>query len=193
MRNEKQSLKDRLRGFFFDPSHGEYVDVEEYVEDNDYGYAGHDDGIPHIDNFRDRDNYSRGASRASKTADTIAFQSKRNEIFDFDTESTASSAQINELVTSEPKNIDQSYEICDLLQQGKIVAVQMEGVATTECQRIMDFLAGVVYSMGGGIEQLSNRIFIVAPRGVVFSKHHEEELKSQGIKIFPSFSRRNRA
>jgi FtsZ-interacting cell division protein YlmF len=179
---KKQSFGEKIKRFFIDPDHAEYVEVEEYEEEQEWGY---DSGITRIDDFRE--GRVNNTVRFSQGSDTIAFHSKKNTN-GYDLDNTVSPG--SHIVKSEPKSIDQAHEICDLVKQGKVVAVQMEGVNTQDCQRIMDFLSGVAHSLGGEIEQLSNRIFLVAPKGVEMSEHHVEQLKATGI--FASFRRRDK-
>lgn len=179
---KKESFKDKFKRFFIDPDHKEFVEVDEYEEDNGWGY---DSGITRIDEYREG---RTGASRNNIANDTISFQSKKSTPDVVENIVTPGS----QIVKSEPKDVNEAYEICDLVKQGKIVVVKTEGVATLECQRIVDFLSGVVYSLGGEIDVLSNRIFIVAPKGVELSDHHVEQLKAHGLGIFSNFGRKSR-
>jgi len=180
---KKLSPWQRVKNVFLDPDHREYIEVEEYVEvDNSWD---NDDNITNINDYRE------GRSKVSKNSDTIALSPKRSFDGDFMHDSPANPG--NHIVKSEPKSINQAADIGNLIKQGKIVAIQMEGVTTSECQRIMDFLGGVAYATGGQIDELSSRIFIIAPKGVDVSEQHMEQLKANGIEFNSKNRRRNRA
>jgi len=181
----KPSIWQRAKGFFTDPDHGQYIETEEYIEIDTTSEWDNDSGITNISDYRE------GRSRIHKNSDTIALQPKRNISNDSLYDSSVSPGSL--IVKAEPKTVDQASDIGNLIKQGKIVAVQMEGVATNECQRIMDFLSGVTHALEGQVSELSTRIFMIAPKGVEVSEQHMNQLKESGIEFNSKSRRRNRA
>jgi len=177
---KKQGAWDKFKGLFVDPDYKTYVEHEEYEEVVDEW-----DENPGITNI---DDYRKKRETVNRNSDTISISSKRNVNFDALQENTVTPG--SKIIKSEPKSIEQAAGIGDLVKQGKIVAIQMEGVETSECQRIMDFLGGVAYATGGQIDELSKRIFIIAPNGVEMDDHHVEQLKAHGVGLFGNFARK---
>jgi len=81
-----------------------------------------------------------------------------------------------QIVIASPKTIEDAGEICDRLLEGKIVALNFESADHAASQRIVDFLSGASYSLGGTISGMGNRTFIVAPKNVDISGKLKEEL-----------------
>ncbi len=73
-----------------------------------------------------------------------------------------------------PKNVDEGRSISDTLSAGKAVILNLEGLDISVAQRIIDFTSGVVYSMNGKLENISNYIFVVAPETVEISGDYQE-------------------
>ena len=89
-----------------------------------------------------------------------------------------------QVVISYPETIDEAGSICDYVKANKTVVVNLEGVQHEMAQRIIDFLGGVSFALEGDIQNVSSKIFIVAPKNVDISGHFKEELKANGIFSF---------
>ncbi|MDR2168271.1 MAG: cell division protein SepF [Clostridiales bacterium] len=166
-------LMERIKSFIFNPADDEYEEYEEIVDDGyDYGEANSD--IPRIGDHRAR----RSAGIVNRGHDTIAITSKKP----FKSEHELMPLPASNIVFSEPKNVDEASGICDLIKQGKTVVVKMEDVKVADGQRIMDFLGGAAYYADGSVHQVvSNRVYIVAPKGMEVTEHHKEQLRAHGV------------
>lgn len=71
-----------------------------------------------------------------------------------------------EVSIQKPTSFDDSEDICDMLIKGHPVVVNLEGFDPDDAQRIMDFLCGCIYAMGGKLNQIAKYIFIFSPDGV---------------------------
>ena len=89
-----------------------------------------------------------------------------------------------QVVISYPETIDEAGSICDYVKANKTVVVNLENVQHEMAQRIIDFLGGVSFALEGDIQNVSSKIFIVAPKNVDISGHFKEELKANGIFSF---------
>lgn len=74
-----------------------------------------------------------------------------------------------EVKVVKPQSFNESKTITDYLKSNKTVVVNLEGVEITTAQRIIDCIAGASYALGGSLEPISNKIFIVAPSDVEIS------------------------
>ncbi len=55
--------------------------------------------------------------------------------------------------------------VCDELSEGKTVVVYVETMDVAETTRLYDFIQGSVYALGGKIQQVSENVILVAPKG----------------------------
>ncbi len=74
-----------------------------------------------------------------------------------------------EVKVVKPKTFNESKLITDYLKANKTVVVNLEGIEITTAQRIIDCIGGASYALGGSLEPISNKIFIVAPKDIEIS------------------------
>jgi len=74
-----------------------------------------------------------------------------------------------EVVRRSPANLEEAAEICDLINENKIIVVNLTGV--DDCQRVADFISGVTYALGGKMNSViegNTNVFMVGSRHVAF-------------------------
>jgi len=86
-----------------------------------------------------------------------------------------------EVVVIQPATYDEAQVIADHIRSQRPVIVNLEKMDYSIAQRIMDFVSGAVYTLGGNLERVTQNIFIIAPENVDIAGHFQEELKSNGI------------
>ncbi|MBQ7060336.1 MAG: cell division protein SepF [Clostridia bacterium] len=70
------------------------------------------------------------------------------------------------MIVYRPVNHEDTRNIIDNLRNRKPVIVNMEQIEAATAQRILDFLSGASYAVGGKLYKVSTRIFIVAPANI---------------------------
>lgn len=70
------------------------------------------------------------------------------------------------VVILQPETFEQAREVTEHLKGRKPVVANVEGLERNQAQRIIDFLSGSVYALGGNIQRISNGIFLIAPQNV---------------------------
>ncbi len=74
-----------------------------------------------------------------------------------------------EVCVIRPTGLEDEREITDTLIAGRTVVLNVEGLAVDIAQRIIDFVSGSCYAMGGNLQKITNYIFIVTPANVDIS------------------------
>ena len=74
-----------------------------------------------------------------------------------------------EVCVIRPTGLEDEREITDTLIGGRTVVLNVEGLAVDIAQRIIDFISGSCYAMGGNLQKITNYIFIVTPANVDIS------------------------
>lgn len=82
----------------------------------------------------------------------------------------------DEVKVVKPQSYNEVQMITDNLMQGKTIVLNLEGIENVTAQRIIDFMSGAVYALGGALEGISNMIFIIAPKNVEISGDLRDEL-----------------
>ncbi|OMP68532.1 cell division protein SepF [Domibacillus epiphyticus] len=70
------------------------------------------------------------------------------------------------VIMSEPRMYAEAQEISDHLKAKKAVVVNLQRIQTDQARRIVDFLGGTVYAIGGEMQQIGDKIFFCAPENV---------------------------
>jgi cell division inhibitor SepF len=78
-----------------------------------------------------------------------------------------------------PRQYDEVTEIADNLRARLLVVVNLVGADRALSQRVIDFLSGVVYTLDGKMQRLSEGIFLFVPSNVQVNSK-EPELAATG-------------
>lgn len=74
----------------------------------------------------------------------------------------------------QPKSHTESVKIADKLKEGCIVLLDISNLETKKAFRLIDFLAGVTYVLGGEMIKTNKNTIVVAPAGVDISSFAQE-------------------
>ncbi|MBM7701787.1 cell division protein SepF [Metabacillus iocasae] len=70
------------------------------------------------------------------------------------------------MVVYEPREYAEAQEITDHLKNRKAVVVNLQSISRDQGVRIVDFLSGTVYALGGDIQKIGVDIFLCTPDNV---------------------------
>ena len=89
----------------------------------------------------------------------------------------------NKMILLEPRAFSEAQNIADYLKSRNTVVVNLKRVTPEIAKRIVDFLSGAVYAIGGDLQKLGNGIFLCTPNNVnVEGKiSGEEKVKTKKI------------
>jgi len=90
-------------------------------------------------------------------------QSSKNNVVSIHSQKSA------KVVLTEPRSYDEAQEIADQLKSRRSVVVNLQRVRRDQAIRIVDFLSGTVYALGGHISKLGSDIFLCTPDSVEVS------------------------
>ncbi|MBR5192413.1 MAG: cell division protein SepF [Clostridia bacterium] len=65
-----------------------------------------------------------------------------------------------------PSSLEEVSKIIDALKNGKNAVVHLEGLRAETQIRIIDFLSGAVYTLEGGVYEMSKDVYMFSPSGV---------------------------
>ena len=72
----------------------------------------------------------------------------------------------SKMILLEPRAYSESQQIADHLKKRNTVVVNMKRVTTEQAKRIIDFLSGTVYAIGGDLQKIGVGIFLCTPKNV---------------------------
>ncbi len=89
-------------------------------------------------------------------------------------------AEGTKLILLEPRAYSESQQIADHLKSRHTVIVNLRRVTTDQAKRIIDFLSGTTYSIGGDMQKIGGGIFLCTPKNMsVQGKMDNDEIKDK--------------
>ncbi|WP_221564120.1 cell division protein SepF [Alkalihalobacillus sp. TS-13] len=70
------------------------------------------------------------------------------------------------VVLIEPRTYSEAQEIADQLKNRRAVVMNLQRIPLDQAKRIVDFLSGTVYAIGGDIQKLGPNTFMCTPDNV---------------------------
>lgn len=67
------------------------------------------------------------------------------------------------VILNEPRSYDEAQDIADHLRSHRSVIVNLQRVRIDQATRIIDFMSGTVYALGGSISKIGGNIFLCTP------------------------------
>jgi cell division inhibitor SepF len=72
----------------------------------------------------------------------------------------------SKMILLEPRAYSESQQIADHLKARNTVLVNLKRVTSDQAKRIIDFLAGTIYAIGGDLQKVGGGIFLCTPNNV---------------------------
>lgn len=80
-----------------------------------------------------------------------------------------------------PEEFDEAAEIADNLKDRRAVLMNVEKTDNETARRLIDFLSGVVYALGGKIMRISAQAYVLTPTNVDIVGDGMADLESAGL------------
>ncbi|ALC80982.1 MULTISPECIES: cell division protein SepF [Bacillus] len=136
------SIKNKFKSFFS-------------LEDEEYEYE-----------YIDSDQEEREQPREQKEKPTYNSSGKPGSAGKQNVVSLQSVQKSSKVVLSEPRVYAEAQEIADHLKNRRAVVVNLQRIQHDQAKRIVDFLSGTVYAIGGDIQRIGSDIFLCTPDNV---------------------------
>ena len=72
----------------------------------------------------------------------------------------------SKMILVEPRAYSESQTIADHLKKRNSVVVNLKRVTSDQAKRIIDFLTGTIYAIGGDMQKLGGGIYLCTPKNV---------------------------
>jgi len=81
----------------------------------------------------------------------------------------------------EPKSYGEAQQIADKFKQGTPVILNMSVTKPDLAKRLLDFASGLTYGLDGGLQKVSDKVFMLTPHNVEVSDADRRRLQSTGL------------
>lgn len=124
---------------------------------------------PDREPYPDRESYPPRDSFSDRPR--MADRAPREEERSFDP-----SAQASGVTITEPKSYMEVQSLIDKLRRGESIIVNLEALESESAQRILDFLSGASYALGGSMCRVKemHSTFLVTPHGTGITDTHDD-------------------
>lgn len=85
------------------------------------------------------------------------------------------------LVLLEPRAYSEAQQIADQLKTRNTVVVNLKRVTSDQAKRIIDFLSGTIYAIGGDLQKVGGGIFLCTPNNVKVNGKITDETEGKDI------------
>ena len=156
----------------------EYYEGEEYVEtDEDAGYEPARTAPPEYKSPYGTD--SASVRRVSREPDLV----RARDAAPLRAVPSAPSAQVR-IHTIEPRSYSEAQSIADKFKMGQPVIMNLATADPDLGKRLIDFASGLTYGLDGGLQKVSDRVFMLTPANVDVSAEDRRRLRDKGL--FPA-------
>jgi cell division inhibitor SepF len=81
----------------------------------------------------------------------------------------------------EPKSFTEAQAIADKFKQGTPVIMNMVVTKPDLAKRLLDFASGLTYGLDGGLQKVSDKVFMLTPHNVDVSDADRRRLRDTGL------------
>ena len=104
-----------------------------------------------------------------------------NQFYDMTTSEAMEEDGSTKLVLLEPRAYSETQQIADELKKRNTVVVNLKRVTSDQAKRIIDFLSGTIYAIGGDLQKVGGGIFLCTPNNVKVNGKITEETEGKDI------------
>jgi len=87
----------------------------------------------------------------------------------------------SKVILVEPRVYSEAQEISDHLKNRRAVIVNLQRIEHDQAKRIVDFLSGTVYAIGGDIQKIGSNIFLCTPDNVEISGNISDYIQEHDL------------
>jgi cell division inhibitor SepF len=87
----------------------------------------------------------------------------------------------SKVILMEPRVYAEAQDIADHLKNRRAVVVNLQRIEQDQARRIVDFLSGTVYAIGGDIQKIGSNIILCTPDNVEVSGNISELLQERDL------------
>ena len=94
---------------------------------------------------------------------------------------TTTVAQLSRITTLHPRTYNEARVIGENFRDGVPVIMNLSEMDDTDAKRLVDFAAGLVFSVRGTIERVTNKVFLLSPPNVSVAAEDKQRIAEGGF------------
>ena len=125
-----------------------------------------------------RDRFSR---RDSSDREERFSERPRIKRHDSDKVVNIHTSSATKVTITKPVDYEEATEICEALKNRRIVLVNTTVLELKIAQRLLDFISGSCYALGGELQQIEKGVYLLSPSNVEVTNELKNELSSKAL------------
>lgn len=90
-------------------------------------------------------------------------------------------ASVAKIIIVKPFDFEEAATICDHLKSRKILVINTTALENKVGQRLLDFIGGASYIVGGQIQEVEKGVYLLIPSNVEVNSSLKYELQNKGV------------
>jgi len=108
-------------------------------------------------------------------------EERENAFYKLNTQDIEGTDGSSKMILLEPRAYSEAQQIADYLKERNTVVVNLKRVTSEQAKRIVDFLSGTIYAIGGGMQKIGGGIFLCTPNNVNIQGKITDETEGKDI------------
>lgn len=139
-----------------------------------FGFGDYDDEFE--DEYEDEfENSDKQLNGIEDDVEPVIQNKRNNKVVNIH---TTSAAKVNVV---KPLSFEESTDICDALKNRRIVVINTSALENKIAQRLLDFVSGSCYALGGALQEIDKGVYLLSPSNVEVTNELKSELTSKAI------------
>lgn len=117
------------------------------------------------------------------------FSSSEDDIFSgdvsgdefYDVSTSEALSEGGKMILLEPRAYSEAQQIADYLKSRNTVVVNLKRVTSDQAKRIVDFLSGTIYAIGGDLQKIGGGIFLCTPNNINIQGKISDDADGKGV------------
>lgn len=139
------------------------------------GFLGLEDDLEEDIEFSDELEDKRAVNGVSEVEPILSNSKRQNKIVSIHNNIST------KVKIVKPTTYEDAADICDEVKNRKIVVINTTGLEPRVAQRLLDFLGGSSYALGGDLEEIEKNVYIISPASVEVTNELKSELSGKGL------------
>jgi cell division inhibitor SepF len=93
----------------------------------------------------------------------------------------AAASPMSRIVTLHPRTYNEARVIGENFRDGIPVIMNLSEMADSDAKRLVDFAAGLIFSVHGSIERVTSKVFLLTPPNVMVAAEDKQRLAEGGF------------
>ena len=138
-----------------------------------------------FDSYEEYDDYDDRQPRA-EVPEEAELRDRRDDFggyqgTDWRPEHVTQTTDLARITTLHPRTYNEARTIGEHFREGTPVIMNLTEMVDSDAKRLVDFAAGLIFGLRGGIERVTNKVFLLTPANVEVTAEDKARIAERGF------------